>query len=205
MLLVGFVAWIFGFGRFWLPWEGCWAADSHTETDVKGKQKDRMSRGGEHHLWNPKVRGEKLKGVRSTRAIANMMPNAKEGKIIGVSFSILRFYKIDWAVVTMATSAWKICLMNLFLDEWTSWMISVCRLSRFFSRNPGGERKERTERQQGHNESLTSEMSYWQRVSYSSRVLLMKFELVPVLIFACSAITTISSCLPLSSSSIYSR
>lgn len=36
----------------------------------------------------------------------------------------------------MATSAWKICLMNLFLDEWTSWMMSVCRLSRFFSRKP---------------------------------------------------------------------
>lgn len=44
--------------------------------------------------------------------------------------------------LTMATSAWKICLMNLFLDEWTSWMMSVWRLSRFFSRNPGG----RTER-----------------------------------------------------------
>lgn len=39
----------------------------------------------------------------------------------------------------MATSAWKICLMNLFLDEWTSWMMSVWRLSRFFSRKPGGE------------------------------------------------------------------
>lgn len=42
----------------------------------------------------------------------------------------------------MATSAWKICLMNLFLDEWTSWMMSVWRLSRFFSRKPG----RRTER-----------------------------------------------------------
>lgn len=38
--------------------------------------------------------------------------------------------------LTMATSAWKICLMNLFLEEWTSWMMSVWRLSRFFSRNP---------------------------------------------------------------------
>lgn len=45
--------------------------------------------------------------------------------------------------LTMATSAWKICLMNLFLDEWTSWMMSVWRLSRFFSRKPG----EATERE----------------------------------------------------------
>ena len=37
----------------------------------------------------------------------------------------------------MATSAWKICLMNLFLEEWTSWMMSPCRVSRFFSRKPG--------------------------------------------------------------------
>lgn len=39
--------------------------------------------------------------------------------------------------VTMATSAWKICLMNLFLEEWTSWMMSPWRVSRFFSRKPG--------------------------------------------------------------------
>lgn len=37
----------------------------------------------------------------------------------------------------MATSAWKICLMNLFLEECTSWMMSPCRVSRFFSRKPG--------------------------------------------------------------------
>lgn len=37
----------------------------------------------------------------------------------------------------MATSAWKICLMNLFLEECTSWMMSPCSVSRFFSRKPG--------------------------------------------------------------------
>lgn len=36
----------------------------------------------------------------------------------------------------MATSAWKICLMNLFLEECTSWMMSPCSVSRFFSRKP---------------------------------------------------------------------
>lgn len=44
--------------------------------------------------------------------------------------------------LTMATSAWKICFMNLFREEWTSWMMSPCRVSRFFSRKPGSSKEQ---------------------------------------------------------------
>lgn len=36
----------------------------------------------------------------------------------------------------MAASTWKICLRNLFLDEWTSCIMSELSMSRFFSRKP---------------------------------------------------------------------
>lgn len=44
--------------------------------------------------------------------------------------------------LTMATSAWKICFTNLFREEWTSWMMSPWRVSRFFSRKPGNSKEQ---------------------------------------------------------------
>lgn len=53
-----------------------------------------------------------------------------------IFYSTLTTVNIFIILFTMATSAWKICLMNLFFDEWTNWMMSPYKVSLFFSRKP---------------------------------------------------------------------
>lgn len=67
--------------------------------------------------------------IRAMRLLVNLPPLPETPLLVNKGL-------LQLALPTIATSAWKICLMNLFLEECTSWMMSPCSVSLFFSKKP---------------------------------------------------------------------